>query len=219
MERMTYPEVVKGLRAAGVQIIGIHGKARAGKDSLAELICQNHSAVRLALADPLKRGLAAMLDIPVDELDDRYKTQEIPLIGVSGRRMMQTLGTEWRDMVHKDLWVRRLAERMLRLARNGHRRFVVSDVRFDHEARWVHSLGGMVVEVIRDAQPETGEVVSFPERVRRFLWRRNAAPHRSEAGIRSGLVDRRIINWDIPAWREHLANEAIQLGAFFTAGE
>lgn len=100
------------------------------------------------------------------------KEKEIPLFGRSLRYIMQTLGTEWgRELIHPDIWVR-LAEAML--FERGER-MIISDVRFDNEAEFVRSKGGVILHVTR---PDTPAVED----------------HASEAGIRMSPMDLCVAN-------------------------
>jgi len=157
------------------QVIGITGRAGAGKNTVADLI---PGAVVIQLADPLYAALAAMLGVPEAQLRDRrLKERAIPAIGKSPRQMLQTLGTEWgRDLVDRHLWLKIAHERIQKLARAGAEVVVVADVRFANEAEWIRErLGGEVWEVRRPGLPV-------------------AAGHSSEAGLPDELVDRRIDN-------------------------
>jgi hypothetical protein len=126
-------------------IIGITGAAGAGKNTLAEVLGVSTTSFAL----PMKQGLAAMLGIPVQALEDRdFKEGVIPEIGVSPRYMLQTLGTEWgREMINQNIWVILAMERAKALAGSGH--VAITDVRFDNEAAAIVDAGGFVVELVR----------------------------------------------------------------------
>jgi len=151
------------------RIIGIAGRAGAGKNTVAEMI---PGASVFGFADPLYEGLAAMLGVPEDMLRSR-RTKETPLkwLGKSPRELMQTLGTEWgRGMVAQDIWLR-LAKRRIETYGGT---IVFSDVRFDNEAEWIRNQGGEVWLVERDQEMHH--------------------THSSEAGISPHLIDRVIDN-------------------------
>jgi hypothetical protein len=61
---------------------------------------------------------------------------------------MQTLGTEWRDLIDRDLWSNLVK---VRIIEGGN--VVLPDVRFHHEAQLVRSLGGKIFRVERPNQP------------------------------------------------------------------
>jgi hypothetical protein len=141
-------------------IIAIKGKKGSGKDSLTNtLLVEGFEQQRFA--DPLKAMLSTMLamaGVPTltiaRMIDGDLKEVPTPfLAGKTPRHAMQTLGTEWRDTLSKDLWLDHLNERLK--GRSGN--YIVSDCRFKHEATWVRERGGVVVEVVRSTQGRTEE--------------------------------------------------------------
>lgn len=148
-------------------LIGLTGLAGTGKDTVADRLCSAHGFERHAFAEPLRDMLTALLTgagIDYAHLFERHlKEQPVPHIGISGRRLMQTLGTEWGRTLDPDLWVRTAAITLgLHDMPNStpiHDRIVITDVRFPNEAAWIESLGGRVVRVTRPA-PEVAAHVS-----------------------------------------------------------
>jgi hypothetical protein len=130
------------------RIIGITGRAGAGKNAVASMI---PGAFVIGMADPLYAMLAAMLGIPEPLLRQREcKESVVPWLGKSVREMLQTLGTEWgRGMVCSDVWLRLLARRLGQLAEQGISIVAVADVRFENEVEYLRSLGGEVWHVRR----------------------------------------------------------------------
>ena len=156
------------------RLIGLTGAAGAGKDLVATLI---PGALRIAFADPLYEGLAAMLGIPEALLRSRA-TKEAPLAGLgrSPRQLLQTLGTEWgRQMVSPDIWLQAAFWRWEKASAAGHSFVVEPDVRFANEARLIHDQGGEVWLIHR---PGVEPV----------------AAHVSEAGLPLGQIDRLLVN-------------------------
>lgn len=127
-------------------IIGLAGRKRAGKDSFADAFLKRRPMLRDSFAYPIKQAIAAMFEITIEELESR-KHEFIPGIGKAYRDLMQTLGTEWgRDKVHADIWVELLAERY---AKSATRNLMITDVRFDNEAKWINNQGGKVFLISR----------------------------------------------------------------------
>lgn len=130
IETIDLPEEVKTF------VIGVTGKARGGKDTLAKHLVSllgKEQAAMVAFADPIKEMLRVL---GVDDID-KYKTLEHPLLGVTSRVMMQTLGTEWgRDTIGESIWID-IAKRI----GVGKKFLVISDVRFDNEAKYVRDNG------------------------------------------------------------------------------
>jgi hypothetical protein len=159
-------------------LIGLAGAAGAGKDTVAEHLVNRHGFVRMALADPLYEMLSHLTGLPAGHLM-RRDVKEAPLgwLGVSPRRMLQTLGTEWgRGLIDDDIWIKHL---LRRIDASGSP-VAVSDVRFDNEAAAIRGRGGIIVEVVR---PEPLSGVSS-----------EARNHSSESGISSAFVDVVIVN-------------------------
>lgn len=118
-------------------LIGIAGKARGGKDTLASYLLDNLDGTwsRSSFADPIKEMLRA---IGVDCSDDK-KSEISNDYGVTARYMMQTLGTEWgRELIGSHIWVNAFA----RL--NAGKSIVVPDVRFENEAELVRAHGVLI---------------------------------------------------------------------------
>lgn len=72
-----------------------------------------------------------------------------PQLGVSPRRMMQTLGTEWgREYIRADIWLLLWRSHVVRLLATG-QSVVVDDMRFVNEYDLVRALGGITWRVDR----------------------------------------------------------------------
>jgi hypothetical protein len=127
-------------------LIGITGRARSGKDTVANFVIAAVGGYRYSFADPIR---AMLMPLGIDMSDPYWQARKedvIPVLGVSPRRMMQTLGTEWgRNLISPDLWVV-LAHQCL--LRNGPG-MVIPDVRFENEAAWVRKHGGRIIHVVR----------------------------------------------------------------------
>ena len=153
-------------------LIGIAGRARSGKDTVANFIVAAIGGYRYSFADPIRAMLAPLGVNMSDPYWQARKEEPIPALGVSPRRMMQTLGTEWgRQLINPDLWLIMAHQRLLQ---NGPG-MVISDVRFDNEAAWIRKHGGRIIHVIR---PETKAVEA----------------HASEDGIEMQDTDSRLFN-------------------------
>lgn len=153
-------------------LIGIAGRARSGKDTVANFIIAAIGGYRYSFADPIR---AMLVPLGVDMSDPYWqarKEEPIPALGVSPRRMMQTLGTEWgRQLIDPDLWLIMAHQRLLQSGPG----MVISDVRFDNEAAWIRRCGGRIIHVIR---PDTKAVEA----------------HASEDGIEVQDTDVRLFN-------------------------
>lgn len=154
-------------------IIGITGKAGAGKDTVADHLVGKYGYSKYSLSSPLKRALNTMFGWSMEDWASR-EWKEAPQKtygGKSPRVMAQLLGTEWgRDRVSPDVWLQPLIE-MAKVTSY----IVVPDVRFNNEATAILALGGVI-----------WEVVSYSAT--------NVAPHSSETGVNEVWVDEIISN-------------------------
>lgn len=81
-------------------------------------------------------------------IEGDLKETMIPAFGVTARRLMQTLGTEWGRAIRPDLWVRLAmgaAETSVRLGQP----VVIDDLRFKNEADAILRAGGILVRIER----------------------------------------------------------------------
>jgi hypothetical protein len=70
-------------------------------------------------------------------------------IGMTTRRVMETLGTDWgRQMVREDLWTMIMSKKIERLMHQGHS-VLVEDVRFPNEYGLLSRFQATLVKVIR----------------------------------------------------------------------
>lgn len=123
-------------------LIGLHGLAGSGKDTVAShLQGQNSAFYRYAFAEPIRAGLKAMLRISPLMFNHPHKERTLPDINLSPRQLMQSLGTEWgRACVNPDLWII-LADQIRIEAWSRRQPLVITDVRFENEAHWVRTHG------------------------------------------------------------------------------
>lgn len=151
-------------------LIGLTGKKRVGKSSVAAILCGWGAFHEESFAGPIRAAVAAILGVSEHELEAVKESPQPDFGGCTPRRMLQTLGTEWgRQMIAPDLWLASMARRL----RGQH--VVISDVRFDNEARFIRERGGVVVEVVRPGLASTDG-------------------HLSEAGISPDLIDATLVN-------------------------
>lgn len=136
-------------------IIGLSGPAGCGKDTLADALCDQAGFTRIALATPIKAMLEALythIGVPAGAWTARDKKETAhPMLGVSYREMMQTLGTEWAQHVlgRRHFLTAIAHDKIAAQIGEGTKRIVVTDIRFPHEAEWLRSIGGKLWAIDR----------------------------------------------------------------------
>lgn len=160
-------------------LVGVAGRARAGKDTIAGYLGERYAFHRESFAEPIRTFVRHILGLSKDDLETNKETP-IGWLDATPRRLMQTVGTEWGRGIDPELWIKsalRRAEPALFSGRN----VVISDVRFDNEAEAIKAAGGLIVRVVR---PDGAPVEA----------------HASEAGISESLVDITLLNDSSVSW-------------------
>jgi hypothetical protein len=155
-------------------IIGLTGRAGAGKDTVAEILDKHHGYLRVAFADALRSEVAQAFGINMSMMIDRDKKEKISSdleiafsedrafiehmrgLGLdictyrSPREILRLWGTEYRRQTCSETyWLDRMSETIDGLMRVGVRRIAITDVRFVNEANFVKEHQGMVWRVVR----------------------------------------------------------------------
>ncbi len=162
-------------------LIGIHGRAGTGKDIAARYLAERFGFMHLAFADHIKKALVILFrdthGLTHEHFSGTKKERVIEGFGKSPRQLMQSFGTEWgREKVNPDVWIM-IVHALIKARREILSRqniyfpgAVISDVRFNNEAQWIRSQGGVVIHLYRQAAKPVN-------------------PHVSELGIDSDHAD------------------------------
>ncbi len=129
-------------------IVGIAGKKRHGKDTLASYLTtalKGYKVVRLGFADALKAEVAKATECPVSFIEANKD---------AFRPILQWWGTDFRRTFQTpDYW---LCKFEAKLPTNVNF-ILVPDVRFENEAKLIESLGGVVIHVERTGYSDDGD--------------------------------------------------------------
>lgn len=135
-----------------MDIIGLHGIKRAGKDTAAGAL-DPMGWTRLAFADELRGALYTVNPYLHDGVRMRHVVDAVGWEGAKKtgykdefRRLLQYTGDACRAL-DPDIFVTPVVGRIHTLARTGCRGVVVTDVRFDNEARGIIEAGGAIIEI------------------------------------------------------------------------
>ena len=126
-------------------LIGLSGKAGAGKDTAGKFLCDRYKCLHYYFAKPLKEGAKIMFALTDEQI--KNKEQVIEPWGMSPRKLYQRLGTEVGRGIDVNIWVKN-AEMFVR--QNAGFTVVITDVRFSNEAFWIHNRGGVVINIVRE---------------------------------------------------------------------
>ena len=128
------------------------------------------------------------------ERDDPFWSKQMKK-DFSPRLALQLLGTEvGRDVFHPDFWVIRLKKFM---DDNPNQNFVITDVRFQNELDFVHSMNGITVEIERGISPHWYNIAATANRggsKERNYMMNESGVHPSEWSWIGGNIDYTITN-------------------------
>jgi hypothetical protein len=150
------------------QIIAFIGPRGVGKSTAATILTHTCGFLPLPFAAPIKEMVAALLhyqgvppySIQAMLLGSRKDAPSVYLAGQSPRHVMQTLGTEWRDLIDRTLWSGIWQSRLKLI---GSRNIVVDDMRFLHEAAAVRAAGGKIFTISRPGHRTCDKHISEQE--------------------------------------------------------
>lgn len=154
-------------------VLGLSGRAGAGKDTCADILCAAFSFYRMAFADAVREEIvdAFGIDPALFKRDTKERKaialavgrcadgEFIQLMADAGecitsarspREIMRWWGTEYRRKQCPTYWTDRAAEKIDSAFARGYRRIVMTDVRFANEASFVRAYEGEVWRIHRN---------------------------------------------------------------------
>ena len=142
--------------------IALIGKARAGKDTVAQILTREYAYTRLAFADELKRAALRTNPIIPDDPQGGHHARLADLVEQFGwewckdrlpevRRYLQATGVAMRD-IDPRIWIRPV-ERSVEQGTRWNMPCVVTDTRFNNEVETLTGLGAITIRITR---PGTG---------------------------------------------------------------
>lgn len=149
-----------------VEAIGLSGWARAGKDSVADVLVESFGYTKVSFADPMREALLRlnpnitygdMRNVPLTSaVRGSSNWDNVKEFSPDIRPLMQRLGTEvGREMFGENFWVDLAIDRI-----PDGSKVVFADVRFPNEAEAVKNLGGQVWRVTRDGVEPANDHIS-----------------------------------------------------------
>jgi hypothetical protein len=142
-----------------------------GKDTIADYLTNFHGFRRESFANSLKDAVAQVFGWDRTMLEGRTKTarewreqvdpwwaERLNMPNLTPRWVLQYWGTEvCRRAFHDDIWIASLENKL----RNSKDDIVISDCRFPNEIKSIKEAGGIVVRVVRGAEPEWYQVAEY----------------------------------------------------------
>jgi len=152
-------------------IIGVCGFIGSGKDTIADYLTNFHGFRRESFANSLKDAVAQVFGWDRTMLEGRTKmarewreqvdpwwSERLNMPNLTPRWVLQYWGTEvCRKAFHDDIWIASLENKL----RNSKDDIVISDCRFPNEIKSIKDAGGIVIRVVRGAEPDWYQVAEY----------------------------------------------------------
>jgi dephospho-CoA kinase len=150
-------------------IVAICGVKRAGKDTVANILCDEYGYTNIKVAEGLKDMLKLLFAFTDGQLETDEKDIICPRWGVTPRSLMQFFGTEIMQYelstilphVGRRFWIMQLINK--HIAHNPSKRFVISDMRFVHEYESLLPFSPFVIKVDRNISTQYDAHISEQE--------------------------------------------------------
>jgi hypothetical protein len=128
-------------------IVGLSGFARSGKDTASEILINEYGFKRMAFADALKADLKGMIETALETIgkDVSLYTDMLSTSKETVRPIMVEYGRIMRAL-YAPYWIDRLFSDMIGTGQN---RFVITDCRYENEAKEIRKFGGIVIGITR----------------------------------------------------------------------
>lgn len=159
-------------------IIGLAGYAGAGKDTVGDVLISKHGYSRIAFADKIRSFLYDINPIIKWVANEPIYLQK--LVNDGGwdtakqnsevRRLLQDLGVSGRNLFGEDIWIWEALGWAVYAESNKNnddgvegsvnQNIVVTDVRFENEAKFIKEFGGQVWQVVRDGVKPINDHIS-----------------------------------------------------------
>lgn len=134
-----------------------------GKTTVAKYIEEKYGYIRYSFAHTLKDMIYTLLknfnisDKDIEEYSTNKKEQIIPVINKSYRHLCQTLGTEWRDIVDRNLWLNHFN---IFRANNKDKNIIIDDLRFPFEYEYLKKFNTTFIKVNSLYSPQVQKYIN-----------------------------------------------------------
>lgn len=123
------------------KIIGLVGRARVGKDTVANFFHTTHTVRRFA--QPMKDAIKALYGWSDIAIESNLKDSIDPYWGITPRTAMIHMAESTKQFVSRDFFVKRL------FGEWGGEPIVIADVRYENEIKAIHENGGITIKITR----------------------------------------------------------------------
>lgn len=126
------------------RVIGLVGRSRSGKDTVADYLIQNNSAYRkVRLAQPIKEAVCSLYGFTPDQVEGQDKENIDIRWGITPRQAMVHITHSLREFMGHDFFSKRLLDNLPNYP------IIIPDVRYAEDIERIRSLGGLIIKIER----------------------------------------------------------------------
>jgi len=130
-------------------IIGLLGRSRRGKDTIADYIINKYPVYKnIKLARPIKDAAKSLYNFTDEQLEGGQKEIIDKRWNISPRDAMVFITTSFMNKMGSDFFSRRLFDNLLPTDK-----VIISDVRYDNDIIEIKQRNGIIIKVLRDIEP------------------------------------------------------------------
>jgi hypothetical protein len=131
-----------------VRVIGLVGRSRVGKDTVADYILSKYRCyLKVRLAQPIKDAVCALYGFTFQQIEGPEKEEHDPKWDITPRQAMVHMTQTTMNLMGHDFFTRRLFDHYTTQS------IIIPDVRYEHDIHKIHSLGGIVIKIERPNNP------------------------------------------------------------------
>lgn len=135
-------------------IIGLSGIKGNGKDTVADYLVSKYHFQKLSFAYYLKKILKILFKFNEEQLNGKLKQVKDEKWNITPRECMEFFGTtifrqhiqQLISSIDDNFWIK-LMEQSIKNCKN--KNIVISDIRFENEAIFIKSIGGVIFNIIK----------------------------------------------------------------------
>lgn len=130
------------------KIIGLLGRSRVGKDTVANYLCEKYlSYENVKLSLPLKKAVCELYGFTMDKLETSSKDEIDNRWNKTPRETIQSLTKYMMEYMGIDFFTRRLYN----MYDNGmlSKNIIITDIRYNHDIQEIKRRGGLVIKIER----------------------------------------------------------------------
>lgn len=134
------------------KIIGLLGRSRVGKDTVAEILCNKTGKYQIVrLSYPLKKAVCCLYDLTMDQLETSAKEAIDTRWNKTPREVIQSLTDYMMNYMGNDFFTKILFNHYDSGKYSDH--IIIPDIRYPHDIVEIQKRGGIVIKIERPNNP------------------------------------------------------------------